>query len=348
MNQIEVTKLQSHPMANLIPAHTREEYETLKADIAENGIRDALHLTENNVVLAGHTRLRIAKELGHTTVPVKVLSGMSEAAQGVHMVNDNVNRRHLSTSQRAFLLHHPAFLEFRNALEAEAKANMVEGGQLKGEATSPQAGDRAPQTRDKLAKLAGISPRTVQEAKKCWELSPERAQAVLDGSSKDTVHKIYLESTGKKRPKDAPKPFKNGALVPAYRKLVGKGASKQLLLATEGLLTICEGLYASYRGQAEHTDPEALQKRFVQSFQDFNKALVAEAALQPPEKTNSAPDPEPKKAVPKKVKEPQPTPEVYSAEEKSTVRGILDAAPVEENHALFGWPKDTRNDEAAE
>ena len=51
---------------------SNDEYNTLKKDIADNGIKVPLIINSNNILLDGYTRLRIAKELQLDTVPCKV------------------------------------------------------------------------------------------------------------------------------------------------------------------------------------------------------------------------------------------------------------------------------------
>ena len=49
------------------------DYDALKEDIRQNGIKVELHITKSNVILCGHQRWNIAKEIGLKEVPVKVV-----------------------------------------------------------------------------------------------------------------------------------------------------------------------------------------------------------------------------------------------------------------------------------
>jgi len=81
------------------------EYEGLKEDIKNNGIKVDLHITKTNTILCGHQRWNIAKEIGLKEVPVKVIDIDEKEVDKVklYVINDNLLRRHLSKEQRARL-----------------------------------------------------------------------------------------------------------------------------------------------------------------------------------------------------------------------------------------------------
>jgi hypothetical protein len=98
----------------------------LKADIMASGeIRDPLKIyldrrTGNEYILGGYNRWQIALELGITPVPVDYYEGippeptpaeLKKIKQGLKdlVINDNLNRRHLTAEQKRKLITH--FLE---------------------------------------------------------------------------------------------------------------------------------------------------------------------------------------------------------------------------------------------
>lgn len=83
----------------LLPRLTDDEYESLKADIAENGLRVPIDVDEDGVVLDGHHRAWIAAELG-VDVPRRVVSGLTEQQKRNHARAVNVLRRHLDKDAR--------------------------------------------------------------------------------------------------------------------------------------------------------------------------------------------------------------------------------------------------------
>jgi DNA-binding MarR family transcriptional regulator len=81
-----------------------EEYDVLKADIAEHGIQYHLIQDDEGNTLDGHQRQRIAEELGIKTYPVKVLSGLTDEEKWHLALSLNVKRRHLNTKQKQALI----------------------------------------------------------------------------------------------------------------------------------------------------------------------------------------------------------------------------------------------------
>jgi ParB-like chromosome segregation protein Spo0J len=93
--------LQVHPLnAQLFKPQSGEEYEALKVDVLERGIIVPLIARADNTLLAGHTRLQIAKELRLKSVPVQYASTMSDDDERKFLVNDNLLRRHLVNTER--------------------------------------------------------------------------------------------------------------------------------------------------------------------------------------------------------------------------------------------------------
>lgn len=68
---------------------TQEAVDKVAASIKEFGWQQCIVVDEDGVVLAGHTRLRAAKKLGLPHVPVKVASGLTDAARKAYRLADN-------------------------------------------------------------------------------------------------------------------------------------------------------------------------------------------------------------------------------------------------------------------
>jgi len=82
------------------------DYDALKEDIKQNGIKVDLHVTKSNIILCGHQRWTIAKELGIKQIPVKVINIDEQDDKKVkeYVIKDNLLRRHLSTEQKYILI----------------------------------------------------------------------------------------------------------------------------------------------------------------------------------------------------------------------------------------------------
>lgn len=129
-------------------------YEAFVADVRERGIVVPLAISPSGMVLDGHHRLRAAAALGLSHVPVVVVDPEDEVE---YLLLAALRRRHLSASQQAAIAVELAlYREMRADGEARRLANLKQnrGGNA---ATSGK-------TRARIAELAGVSERTVQDA----------------------------------------------------------------------------------------------------------------------------------------------------------------------------------------
>jgi transposase-like protein len=83
----------------LLPRLSDEEYEALKNDIAENGVRVPIDVDEDGTILDGHHRAWITADLG-IECPRRTVAGLTEEQKRTHAVAVNVHRRSLSREQR--------------------------------------------------------------------------------------------------------------------------------------------------------------------------------------------------------------------------------------------------------
>ena len=89
---------------SLLPSIDKEDYEILKEDIMKNGIDTALVINNDNVLLDGYTRLRIAKEIGLKEVPCIIKHFNDRLEEEVFILRTNLKRRHLDTAQKYEIL----------------------------------------------------------------------------------------------------------------------------------------------------------------------------------------------------------------------------------------------------
>ncbi len=88
MDVIELPLGQIIPYARN-PRRTDKAVAAVAASIAEFGWRQPIVVDEQMVVLAGHTRLEAARQLGLETVPVHVAKGLTEAQARAFRIMDN-------------------------------------------------------------------------------------------------------------------------------------------------------------------------------------------------------------------------------------------------------------------
>ena len=133
-------------------------YEGLKAEIISDGIRDPLVIwnpDNNHILVDGHNRLRVAKELNMMAVPVsyKVFKDKADAAAWI--VSHQSARRNLTDWQK-----YKAAEVFQKIVREQAEANHRANG---GDKVSEAALENSPKpvekinTRKETAKASGMS-----------------------------------------------------------------------------------------------------------------------------------------------------------------------------------------------
>jgi ParB-like chromosome segregation protein Spo0J len=83
----------------ILPPLTDTEYTELRDDIAARGVLISVEVDEHDVVLDGHHRVAICRELG-IDYPKIVRTGLSEAEKRNHVLKLNIARRHLDSRQK--------------------------------------------------------------------------------------------------------------------------------------------------------------------------------------------------------------------------------------------------------
>lgn len=155
------------------------DYEALKEDIKQNGIKVELHITKSNTILCGHQRWSIAKEIGMKEVPVKIVNIDESDDKKVkeYVIKDNLLRRHLSTEQKYILIATLSEVYEIGRGAKEFQGNQYKSGEHAEVASTPQE-----DVLKKTSKDTGVSERTVASARKYRELikkSPELKNKTL-------------------------------------------------------------------------------------------------------------------------------------------------------------------------
>jgi len=99
----KLSKLKDHPrQAEMFGDVDEVELRALADDMKKQGLRDPIEITSDNVVIAGHQRVRAAKLLGWTEIDVIIRDDLvDKGAVEEHLINDNFVRRQLSPLARA-------------------------------------------------------------------------------------------------------------------------------------------------------------------------------------------------------------------------------------------------------
>lgn len=151
----------------LLPELAADDYDRLRADIAERGVLVPVEVDEHGAILDGHHRRRIADELG-IDCPTVTRTGLAEHEKRLHAVALNLARRHLTDAQKVMLGR-----TIEPDIAEAARVRMQSG-----KAADPE--DKCPegQTRDEVARQVGLgSGRTYERAKatlaKAERVAPE-------------------------------------------------------------------------------------------------------------------------------------------------------------------------------
>lgn len=122
----QVKTLREHPEADLVPTMPVSEFQALLEDIRRRGILEPLHVQFDGTVLDGRHRLRAARALGLTTVPV-LLVHLKDETPVSYMLRAALLRRHLTDDQKAIIAE-----GLRQALSRDVQAEQLKAAQQRG------------------------------------------------------------------------------------------------------------------------------------------------------------------------------------------------------------------------
>jgi ParB-like chromosome segregation protein Spo0J len=179
--------------ANLVNPLSEEEYNSVRQSIKENGQYYPIIVNQDGIILGGHHRYKICRELG-TKVDYKVLNFEDNLREKLFVFESNLQRRQLNSFQKSQLV-----LKMKPILEKIAKQNMALAG--KGDKYLTPLG----RVDEEIAKRAGVSRETVRKVEKIIECVPaEHLDAVRSGEiSINQAHWIILlTEQGKKAVQD--------------------------------------------------------------------------------------------------------------------------------------------------
>jgi len=81
--------------------HDLGDLSSLKESLRQHGLLNPVAITPDNVLIAGHRRLEAAKELGWNTISVRIVDQSDESAQLEMEIEENTQRKNLSTDELA-------------------------------------------------------------------------------------------------------------------------------------------------------------------------------------------------------------------------------------------------------
>ena len=108
---------------SLLPQVPDDDFEKLEASILKEGVLHPFVINQDNIVLDGHTRLRICKLHSILQVPYVVHVSATKMDEAEFVLAFNLNRRHLSAQQKVEIGLHILKIEM-----AKAKQRQIETG----------------------------------------------------------------------------------------------------------------------------------------------------------------------------------------------------------------------------
>lgn len=177
----------------LIPPLSPEEYAQLEENCVREGIRDPLVVwatpSGTQILVDGHNRLKIAAEHGgmHFDVVEKEFDTRADAEAWI--IKNQLGRRNITAFVRSELA-----LKLKPLIAAKAKANQrASGGAV------PQKSAKPVDTRQELARAAGVSHDTIHKVETVMEHGTPEIQAKAR-SGEISTNEAYRQTTNLMRP----------------------------------------------------------------------------------------------------------------------------------------------------
>jgi hypothetical protein len=175
-----------HPLAELFPQMSAEEFSRLKQDVATNGQQDPIVISVDcKTILDGRHRLRACAELG---IPPKFINFCKITtgavidipnAEVAFIWSKNFLRRHLSSDQRAAIA-----VGWSDAIKAAARQRQREhGGTAPGKPNTFGESTKSVHTREAIAAQAQVSPYKVRQAEVIARHAPELLPKIAAGQA---------------------------------------------------------------------------------------------------------------------------------------------------------------------
>ena len=171
-------------ISGLVPKLSEGEYKQLEANIIKEGCRDSLVLWQG-ILLDGHYRYLICRKHKIEFKTVNIKLGSRDEAK-IWVIQNQLGRRNLAPFQRVELVAH-----LEKVYAKEAKKNQLStlkrGDKNPVRVNSPKRESK--NTREAMAKLAGVSGQTYDRAKEIMVKASEEEKEDLR-KGKTTIHKV--------------------------------------------------------------------------------------------------------------------------------------------------------------
>lgn len=157
-------KYKQHPLSAAFPGLNEDDFRALTDDIDANGVREKIVVYEG-MILDGWHRYSACMELNVKKPPMIEYEGDDPVG---FVLSKNLHRRHLDASQRAFAIAQLSEWQ-EKAGRPSHNLERIKSGKITGLSA------------DKAAELAGVSEKTMRQARAATKAVPEVQEAVTKG-----------------------------------------------------------------------------------------------------------------------------------------------------------------------
>lgn len=162
----------------IIPPLTDEEYQLLHESIDKNGCLDPI-IVWGNTIIDGHNRYSICQLLG-IPYSIKEISFNNREEAMLWIIQHQIGKRNLEAAQKIELA-----MKMKPLIALQAKDNQKGGG-----GSVPTKVTKPIDTREELARIAGVSPTQISK----WDkiVSEASAEDLMQlRSGKTTIHAVH-------------------------------------------------------------------------------------------------------------------------------------------------------------
>ncbi len=172
---------------SLIPPLSADEYSQLEKNCKKDGILDSLKVW-HGVLIDGHNRFRISEEWD-LNYRIEEMDFPDRQAVIRWIILNQFGRRNLSAYDRSLLA-----LKLKPVIKEQAEQRMLSGKK------DPTQKSAEGETRQRLAKVAGVSHDTIHKVETIEAKAPESVKEQVKSGEK-SINQAYLEIKNKERKK---------------------------------------------------------------------------------------------------------------------------------------------------
>lgn len=191
IKKVKPTELYENPLnSSFFDPEAAEHLKKLKEDIQTRGILVPLIAKTDGMLLAGHNRLLVARELNLPLVPVQyVQEQLSEEGEREFIIKDNLLRRQLSTDQRISLYKrlYPEFeATFLNGVNKGGRTKKDDGNRLTIEKIAEETSQKPEAVKKQIQRFRDKTGDSVPGLPKKQKVSKEETGDSVPGFSESS------------------------------------------------------------------------------------------------------------------------------------------------------------------